>query len=314
MNAHGGRPGGSAAARAVPLAVAAAPDLISVVIPVLNGEGLIDHAHRSITRSLDAIGTPYELVFVDDGSTDGTWAALQSLVEHDRRARAVRLADNVGQAGATAAGIDTSRGSVVVTIDVDLETDPDDLGLLLDALDQGSPLASGRRTSRRAWAREVPSRTFNAYARCRGIPLRDIGCGTNAMRRDIAVAYASVPDLRRELPSAVFDQLTDDIVEVDMRSRRPDGSQISARQLVMLWVAFERRRGHPQAGAALVAGAGAGALVASAAGPAWLARPTKIIGTGLVVVAAIWRLLDRMLDVGGRAHAPVVVEVLSPPS
>lgn len=236
---------------------------ISVVVPVRNGAALVPDAHRRLGSCLARWGRPHELVLVDDGSTDGTWAAIEAAAAADPVVRGVSLRRNVGQAGAIAAGIRASAGRVIATTDVDLETEPDDLLLLVAKVDAGAELASGRRRSRRRWAREVPSQAFNLYGRATGTGLRDLGCGTNALSRRAADAYAAVPDLRRELPTAVLLALGHDAVEVDLRSRRPSSSQLGHRDLLALLLAFEARRGLGIRGPGHVAAAVAmGALLA----------------------------------------------------
>ena len=271
-------------------------DGVSLVIPVRNGERLVPDAHLRVRASVEPWGRPFELVFVDDGSTDGTWAAITQRCELDPQVRGVRLAHNVGQATAIAAGLRVARGTVVVTTDVDLETHPDDLVLAVALVDGGAAVASGRRRSRRRWQRELPAQLFNFYGRATGSRLRDIGCGTNAMSAAAAASYAALPDLRRELPTAVLMSLGFDPVEVDLRSRRPSSSQIGPRDLAGLWLAFEARRGpalpYPSqvlAGAALALGA--------------LRRGvprTRAAAMGLVALIA-----PAMLAVAGRWTVPV---------
>jgi hypothetical protein len=266
-------------------------DEVLVVVPVAQGEGLVVEAHRQISAALEGAGERFVLALVDDGSIDGTWAAIERLVDADPRVVGVRLGANVGQAPAIAAGIRAChRGhEPVLTTDVDLETDPADLLLLLDAVRAGHAVASGRRTTTRRWSREAPSRAFNRYARLRGLGLHDVGCGSNAWSAEVAAWYGALPDLRRELPTAVVAAVEPRPVEVALRSRRPSSSQLRPWHLVALWLSFEARR--PISTPVVAAGA-AGAAAVAGLGPG--PRPVRLtLGAALLVPASV-RLAARI--------------------
>src|SRR5215208_1047943 len=136
---------------------------LSVVVTVLNEEGAVEELHRRTVAALD--GRPFEIVFVDDGSTDGTFAALERLHERDPRVRAVRLKRNFGQHPAMHAGLVRARGGVIVTMDGDLQNEPEDIPKLVAAVERAD-VASGRRVGRRdSVTRTLPSRAINAYRR-----------------------------------------------------------------------------------------------------------------------------------------------------
>src|ERR671939_661947 len=120
--------------------------MLSVVVTVLNEEQAVDELYRRTVSALD--GTPFELVFVDDGSTDGTFAALERLHARDPRVRAIRLKRNFGQHPAMHAGLVRSQGDIVVTMDGDLQNEPSDLPRLIAAVEAGADVASGRRERR----------------------------------------------------------------------------------------------------------------------------------------------------------------------
>jgi undecaprenyl-phosphate 4-deoxy-4-formamido-L-arabinose transferase len=159
---------------------------LSVVVTVLNEAGSVDELYRRTVAALD--GRPFELVFVDDGSTDGTFAALSRLHAGDPRVRAVRLKRNFGQHPAMAAGLARARGAAIVTMDGDLQNAPEDIPRLVAALERVD-VASGRRLGRRdSVARRLPSRAINGLLRrFTGVPISDFGCAFNAYRREAII-------------------------------------------------------------------------------------------------------------------------------
>jgi undecaprenyl-phosphate 4-deoxy-4-formamido-L-arabinose transferase len=171
-------------ARTVRLATDAVPDL-SIVVPILNEEGSLPELYRRTTDALAGFGRSYELIFVDDGSSDGTFAALERLHTQDGRIRAVRFKRNFGQHPAMHAGLARARGDVVVTMDGDLQNSPEDIPRLVQAVEAGADVASGRRAARHdSWGRTLPSRLINGMLRrFTGVDISDFGCAFNAYRR-----------------------------------------------------------------------------------------------------------------------------------
>ncbi|MGH3144007.1 MAG: glycosyltransferase family 2 protein [Gaiellales bacterium] len=161
------------------------PD-VSVVVTLYNEAGSLDELYRRTVSSLDCTGRPYEMVFVDDGSTDGTFAELERLHSGDDRVRAVRFRRNFGQHPAMHAGLARARGDVVVTMDGDLQNAPEDIPKLVAAVDGGADVASGRRVARRdPWGRTLPSKLINGMLRrFTGVAVSDFGCAFNGYRRD----------------------------------------------------------------------------------------------------------------------------------
>src|SRR3954454_18348882 len=155
---------------------------LSVVVTVLNEERSVEELHRRTVAALD--GRPFELLFVDDGSTDGTFAALERLHARDPRVRAVRLKRNFGQHPAMHAGLSRARADRIVTMDGDLQNAPEDIPKLVAALDRAD-VASGRRVGRRdSVGRTLPSRLVNGMLRrFTGVAVSDFGCAFNAYRR-----------------------------------------------------------------------------------------------------------------------------------
>jgi undecaprenyl-phosphate 4-deoxy-4-formamido-L-arabinose transferase len=170
---------GSIAEEAVP-----APD-VSVVVPVYNEAATLDELYRRTVAALDPGPRSYELIFVDDGSTDGTFAVLERLHAADPRIRAVRFKRNFGQHPAMHAGLARAGGDVVVTMDGDLQNAPEDIPRLVEAVEAGYDVASGTRVSRHdSWGRTLPSRLINRMLRSfTGARISDFGCAFNAYRR-----------------------------------------------------------------------------------------------------------------------------------
>jgi undecaprenyl-phosphate 4-deoxy-4-formamido-L-arabinose transferase len=156
---------------------------LSVVVTLLNEAGSIDELYRRTVAALER--RSFEVIFVDDGSTDGTFAAVTRLNAGDPRVRGVRLKRNFGQHPAMHAGLARARGTAIVTMDGDLQNAPEDLPKLLEALEHAD-VASGRRVVRRdSVARKVPSRVINGLLRrFTGVPISDFGCAFNAYRRE----------------------------------------------------------------------------------------------------------------------------------
>jgi undecaprenyl-phosphate 4-deoxy-4-formamido-L-arabinose transferase len=156
--------------------------MLSVVVTVLNEEGSVEELYRRTAAALDR--RPWELVFVDDGSTDGTFSVLERLHADDPRVRAVRLKRNFGQHPAMHAGLVRAHGDAIVTMDGDLQNEPEDIPRLVAALERAD-VASGRRVVRRdRVSRTLPSRVVNGMLRrFTGVPISDFGCAFNAYRR-----------------------------------------------------------------------------------------------------------------------------------
>jgi len=155
---------------------------LSIVVTVLNERATVDELYE---RTLAAVnGRPFEIVFVDDGSTDSTFAALERIHETDPRVRAVRFTRNFGQHPAMHAGLSRARGEILVTMDGDLQNEPEDIPKLVAAVERAD-VASGRRVGRsESLTRTLPSRAINGMLRrFTGVPVSDFGCAFNAYRR-----------------------------------------------------------------------------------------------------------------------------------
>jgi undecaprenyl-phosphate 4-deoxy-4-formamido-L-arabinose transferase len=158
---------------------------VSVVVPIFNEEGTVDELYRRGARALEDSGIAFELIFVDDGSRDGTFAALERVHATDPRVRVVRFKRNFGQHPAMHAGLARARGEIVVTMDGDLQNAPEDIPKLVAAVEAGAEVASGRRARRHdSWGRTLPSRVINGMLRrFTRVDISDFGCAFNAYRR-----------------------------------------------------------------------------------------------------------------------------------
>jgi undecaprenyl-phosphate 4-deoxy-4-formamido-L-arabinose transferase len=161
-----------------------APD-VSVVVTVFNEAGCVEDLYRRTVAALEPGPRTFELIVVDDGSTDGTFAMLERLHRGDPRVRAVRFKRNFGQHPAMHAGLSRARGDIVVTMDGDLQNAPEDIPRLVEAVEAGNDVASGRRRARKdPLGRALPSRVINGMLRrFTGVSISDFGCAFNAYRR-----------------------------------------------------------------------------------------------------------------------------------
>jgi undecaprenyl-phosphate 4-deoxy-4-formamido-L-arabinose transferase len=158
---------------------------LSVVVTLYNEAPCVEELYRRTVAALEPGPWAFELIFVDDGSTDGTFAMLERLHRADARVRAVRFKRNFGQHPAMHAGLSRARGDVVVTMDGDLQNAPEDLPRLVEAVEAGNDVASGRRRARKdPLGRALPSRVINGMLRrFTGVAISDFGCAFNAYRR-----------------------------------------------------------------------------------------------------------------------------------
>ena len=180
------------------------PVQFSIVVPFYNEQENIPPLYMKLTEVMDGIGEPYELVFVDDGSKDNTFKVLSDIYEHDRRVNVVRLRRNFGQTAALKAGFDFARGEVIISMDGDLQHDPEEIPRFVEKIEEGYDLVSGWRYQRKdAWlTRQLPSRTANwMMAKLSGIELHDFGTTFKAYRREIIQEIQLYGELHRFIPA-----------------------------------------------------------------------------------------------------------------
>jgi glycosyltransferase involved in cell wall biosynthesis len=176
--------------------------VISIVIPLHNEERSIALLYDELQAALEPLGQEWEAVFVDDGSVDGSFAALTRLHNANENVRVVRLRRNFGKAAALAAGFGQAGGETIVTIDADLQDDPAEIPRLLVKLDEGFDLVSGWKTRRRdPLRRRVLSRIFNwVTGRVSGLRLHDMNCGLKAYRAEVVRGLPLYGELHRFIP------------------------------------------------------------------------------------------------------------------
>jgi glycosyltransferase involved in cell wall biosynthesis len=183
-------------------AVADTPD-ISVFLPVFNEEPNLRPLHEKLNQALEQLGRTAEVIYVDDGSSDGSLNILREIAAKDPRVRVIALRRNYGQTPAMAAGIHAARGRVLIPMDADLQNDPADIARLLDKIDEGYDVVSGWRKDRKdpLITRKIPSQIANGLiSRIGGVPLHDYGCSLKAYRRESLEDVQLYGEMHRFIP------------------------------------------------------------------------------------------------------------------
>jgi len=199
---------------------------LSIVIPIHNEEPSILPLYDRLTTVLEKLRKPYEIIFIDDASTDRSFDLLANLVETDGRLKVIRLRRNFGQTAALAAGFDEAQGTVIISLDGDLQHAPEDIPALLASIEEGYDIASGWRAHRidNAFTRRIPSRIANwLMAKASKIELHDFGTTFKAYRAEILKDVNLYGELHRFIPAlaALYGAR---IAEVPIRNiQRPNG-------------------------------------------------------------------------------------------
>jgi glycosyltransferase involved in cell wall biosynthesis len=290
-----------------------------VVVPMLNERPTIRELTAELTAALDDLGRPWEVVFVDDGSTDGTFGELMEVAAGDDRLRVVKLRRNFGKATALAAGFEQAVGDFVVTMDSDLQDDPREIRRLLAVLDDGHDVASGWKERRQdPWQRTFLSHVFNRLvARATGLALHDVNCGLKAYRREVLDGIHLYGELHRFIPVlAHFDGFRVAEVPVHHRPRRVGRSRYGAARylrgfLDLVTISFfgryRYRPLHLFGGLGLASGM-AGFLVClyltilKLTGAAIGHRPLLILGALLIVVGVQIAMMGLLAELFTRLH------------
>ncbi|MDO9542042.1 MAG: glycosyltransferase family 2 protein [Kiritimatiellia bacterium] len=177
---------------------------LSVVVPVFNEAENVKLLCEKLHDALSKLGRSYEIILVDDGSTDGTWEKLRENIREVPNFRLVRLRRNFGQTAAMSAGMHEARGEIIITLDADLQNDPEDIPLLLERIDKGFDVVSGWRKDRKdeAIRRRLPSMFANRLiSSVTGVHLHDYGCTLKAYRREVLDNIELYGDMHRFVPA-----------------------------------------------------------------------------------------------------------------
>jgi len=196
------------------------PD-ISLVIPVFNETENLEELHRELIGALEKTGRPFEVILIDDGSTDSSWTVLRSLQQKDGRVKLIRLRRNFGQTAALAAGFDHARGEIIISLDGDLQNDPNDILALIQKIEEGYDIVSGwrRRRKDKFLTRRVPSIIANSLISwLTRVRLHDYGCTLKAFRSEVIKNVKLYGELHRFIP-AIASQLGVRISEVEVNHR-----------------------------------------------------------------------------------------------
>jgi glycosyltransferase involved in cell wall biosynthesis len=173
-------------------------------VPIYNEQDNVDELYRAVASALDDTGLEYEIIMVDDGSTDRSYGVLQQLAAADGRLKVIRFRRNFGQTAAMSAGFDAASGSIIIPMDGDLQNDPEDIPLLIQKLNEGYDVVSGWRRDRKDTflTRKIPSMLANALiSRLTGVHLHDYGCTFKAYRREVLEGINLYGEMHRFVPA-----------------------------------------------------------------------------------------------------------------
>ncbi|HEY9721561.1 MAG TPA: glycosyltransferase family 2 protein [Oscillatoriaceae cyanobacterium] len=176
---------------------------ISVFLPVYNEEDNLRPLHEKLTAAMAGLGRTYEVIFVDDGSTDASYKVLSEIAAADPRCKVIRFRRNYGQTAAMSAGIRFARGEILIPMDADLQNDPADIAALIAKLEEGYDVVSGWRKQRqdKAVTRKLPSMVANRLiSKISGVHLHDYGCSLKAYRREVLKDVQLYGEMHRFIP------------------------------------------------------------------------------------------------------------------
>jgi glycosyltransferase involved in cell wall biosynthesis len=299
---------------------------VSVVVPAYNEAESLPELQRELAAALDALGRPWEVVYVDDGSRDGTDRAIEALAAADARVGGLSLRRNFGKSAALATGFRAARGELVVTMDADLQDDPAELSRLIAELESGYDLVSGWKQKRQdPITKTLPSWLFNSVtSMVAGIRLHDFNCGFKVYRREVTEALEVYGELHRFMPApAHWRGFRVGELPVHHRARRFGRSKFGASRFVngfldLMSAAFISTSAlkplhvFGRVGLMfLLIGAGIGVyfVVLWAGGEPLRVRPLMLFGAGLVLIGIqfiLMGLLGEMIaNLGARAEYPV---------
>ena len=194
---------------------------LSIVIPVFNEEKNLPELYEEIKHSCEKLDLSYKIIFVDDGSWDSSFPVLRSIQEEDLKVKVIRLRKNFGQTAALSAGFDYAKGDIIITLDADLQNDPQDFALLIEKIREGYDIVSGWRKKRkdRLFTRRIPSAMANwLISRITHIKLHDFGCTLKAFRKEVIKNINLYGELHRFIP-AIASNIGVSIAEVEVNHR-----------------------------------------------------------------------------------------------
>jgi glycosyltransferase involved in cell wall biosynthesis len=194
---------------------------LSVVVPVFNEEKNLPELYDEITQACKGLNLSHEIIFVEDGSWDLSFPVLRAIQKEDPKVKVIRLRKNFGQTAALSAGFDFAKGEVIITLDADLQNDPQDFALLLDKIREGYDIVSGWRKKRkdRLFTRRIPSAIANwLISRITHIKLHDFGCTLKAFRKEVIKNINLYGELHRFIP-AIASNIGVSIAEVEVNHR-----------------------------------------------------------------------------------------------
>jgi len=176
--------------------------MLSAVVPVYNEVESLEELHRQLADVAEAECYEMEIIFVDDGSTDGSWEVIERLTEADARVRGLKFRRNFGKAAGLSAGFSAARGDLIITLDADLQDDPKEIPRFLAKMEENMDVVSGWKKVRHdPWHKVLPSRVFNAtVSRLTGVKLHDHNCGMKCYRREIFDEVKLYGELHRFVP------------------------------------------------------------------------------------------------------------------
>jgi glycosyltransferase involved in cell wall biosynthesis len=194
---------------------------LSLVIPVYNEAENLEGLYQELSSAIEKLARSVEIIFVDDGSNDKSWPVLRSLQKRDARVKLIRLRKNFGQTAALSAGFDYATGDIVISLDADLQNDPNDIPLLIQKMEEGYDIVSGWRKDRKdKWlSRRLPSAIANwLISGTTQVKLHDYGCTLKAFRRDVVKNVKLYGELHRFIP-AIASHMGVAIAEVEVNHR-----------------------------------------------------------------------------------------------
>ncbi|MGI9220172.1 MAG: glycosyltransferase family 2 protein [Woeseiaceae bacterium] len=288
---------------------------ISIVIPVLNESGSLPHLYEELTESLGNVGRSYEIIFVDDGSTDGSVGIVKDIVAKDSKVVLVELRRRFGKATALQAGFKTCKGDIVFTLDADLQDDPKEIPRFIEMIEDDYDLVSGWKEDRKdPLAKTIPSKFFNFVTSwMSGLKLQDFNCGFKAYRREVIEDLNVYGELYRYIPVIVHAKgFRVGEIAVSHRARQFGDSKYGLERFlrgpldlvtIMFLISFQRRPLHLFGPVGLTVGS-VGFLINAYLAVLWIQgvgigdRPLLMLGTLLIIVGIqilIFGLLGEMI-------------------